>query len=190
MSFLALIATGTGILGVIWIRQTLQATRDTVKAAMAAVGAERAWMTVAGTKITKAENSIYNGQPVALMYGVSIRWVNDGRSPAVNSVATVIPRYSATVPVFDIKPRTDGKAIVGPGREVNTPPIWLSAEECEAINCRRHTMFIYARFDYQDVFDSTARRHTEGAYEVEILRTEDNWIAVNLSAVGLQNSAI
>ena len=41
MSVLALVATATGILGVIWIRQTLQATRETARAAVDATTAAR-----------------------------------------------------------------------------------------------------------------------------------------------------
>lgn len=86
MAFLAAIATGTGVLGVIWIRQTLKATRDTAQAAIDAndgareyrLAEYRPWIEIVRTP--DFELVEMNGEP-ALTVGLTLR--NSGRSPAV-----------------------------------------------------------------------------------------------------------
>jgi hypothetical protein len=80
MTVLALVATATGILGVVWIRQTLQATRDTAQAAFAANSTAREIGEAQVRAYLSCHSVTYTFDDFGLWIRVKI--INFGNSPA------------------------------------------------------------------------------------------------------------
>jgi hypothetical protein len=202
MSILALVATGTGILGVIWIRQTLDATRETAKAAersnvqasLAVMSAHEANVIARDSSRVQArayvsineataENTKYDGTRVWIVFK------NSGQTPAYNSlVRKGIEIRSVEEVDADIYGEREVDPlpthIIGPGGSMQVRvSLPLSSEERKMLKFGITKVIAFGDITYEDIFE---RKHlTEFNLEVLGFDTDD----CRVSPIGKQNGA-
>jgi hypothetical protein len=174
-ALIGLVITGVGI---IFVRQTLDATRaavaESARAAEAthkAVQGDRAWMSLAGLLALPVGDKDRIEDRIGFLFQVT--WKNTGRSPAIDceilcGLSIVDGKAGPEAPLFDhssMGKRAFAHVPVGPGIESKstTPPVNFATLRELFDNKKR--IVIYSRVQYFDVF-SSQMRHTEATFDV------------------------
>jgi len=202
---LTLAQTAIGALGVLFVVVTLgftaranKAAAIAAQAAVDAVGFERAWLSsgppqiVSGTNVTDPDGVTHSHG-----IGFAITWINTGRSPALQAIATTKVRlidHDADIPVFSFEdPEQFDHTTVGPNMNVTSPRAWLVGKDHEKFVSRTKSAIVYSKVYYKTIA-SSERRYTETClrFVYNGVRTDDNnksSINYDIFSAGHQNSA-
>lgn len=203
MSVFAVVATAVSIAGLIWIRQTLIATQITAKAAVdaaemarAAVGSERAWMTVSSINMADLHSSTIDHVYYERGYGVQLVWRNDGRSPAIRTKSRVqkliLPSGSPPVKIT-LEMQGMFGSVVGPAREIMSDIMAFSPDVYDALLARKLVLHVYNLMEYEDTFNPGVARVSEVYFHVDFVQSlgDRGLVTVGpvLRPIGDQNTA-
>jgi hypothetical protein len=172
LQFLLALA-GTGAL-LYTLRLNRKATNAAVAAAEAAYGVERAWMSFHMHILKTIDNQWTDDGLVNLgkHFELSLVWRNEGRSPALNCNSRMVWQIvdaADFVPKFHRDTSEEG-AIIGPGRDFSSPPVYFTPEQLAAIVRCEQFLFIYGAVTYNDFF-SRERRHSEVCFRAMVYST-------------------
>ncbi|MFN3659417.1 MAG: hypothetical protein ACK4UO_19400 [Pseudolabrys sp.] len=182
-AFAALIGICVTGVGVIFVKQTLDATRQAVaeaakgndaarraaNAAIAAVHTERAWMMADGGTFGETENTEIDGVRHRKAFRIQARWQNSGRSPALRaglSIAFRLLNPDEPIPTFSVADYPSRVTTIGPGRRVMTNSMGFGAADYELFLRKKKRLFVYSRIEYEDIYNPGIVRHTEVCLEV------------------------
>ena len=179
--------------------EEIAATRKLADAAMLSAGSERAWMSFENLYPGFFSGKI-DGQTVERELSFNVRWINCGRSPAID-VETVIvkeigPFDQVMPPLFEPpeRPNSAGRSPIGPGLPVHSSKLGIGDADTDDFNNRRTKIYVYSRVKYRDVFNSSIVRTSEVCLEVSFsgvkphptMGLQPNLLIIS---VGPQNSA-
>lgn len=176
-------------------RKATLAAVSAAEIAQQAIGAERAWLVLSGQQITQTKNDSVNFDE---MVGISLRWKNLGRSPALNVQQIIISRIVdddstilADSPIDQQLPQ--GFAVIGPNLEVSSAILWLTGDSYEAVRTNKRFLFVYGQVDYTDTFHPNVKRTTRVfAHGFMDIRENDQGVMrphLTLRPVGAHNTA-
>lgn len=144
------------------MQASIHAAEKAANAAVLAANSERAWLTASGIEVTESQNTTVDGVMYPTAICLSIRWVNNGRSPAINvglfGVGEILEQQEAMT-VFEIPEWPDQKAIVGPGMTVLTPMQAIAGDNLARFKRREANWLIYSRVNYFTVYEPGVMRH-------------------------------
>lgn len=162
---LSQIQTYVGVLGLFFVLATLGVTAYTGKAASVAaqaavdaVGAERAWMTLGGLDYPFYDNADTSDGPIGPGVALSFRWTNTGRSPSIENTVFVgkqvlFPgeKIEKFIPEFDTS-ETAQSLPLGAGGYLSSNNILLHDEDFAAVKSGKKRFIVYSRIQYRSTF--------------------------------------
>jgi hypothetical protein len=178
-----------------------QATQAAVRAAIAAertLHSDRAWLVFERVEITTQKDAFLDGIKVGDGIGVTVNWINTGRTPAVHVNACIELQFcevDSDLPNFSVELPLDSRAIVGQNKTFGSIERFVSEKELESIREHRQTLFIYSKAEYFSIFDDKNSFFTEVSMKVTwqgCIRTAGGSITDRLSVqpCGPQNRCI
>jgi hypothetical protein len=165
------------------------------KNANALMVSERAWLTSVEITTARFTDSIIKGEEGKHSgWMFSTRWVNAGKTPAVNvliSMNSVAVPVDHDIPVF-VPGIADaqGQAPIFPGSSVSSVRRPFKDQDISNLMARKCRIFLYSRADYTDTFNTELARCTELCVEVVYGGTVGkDQIVFQFIAIGQQNLA-
>jgi hypothetical protein len=177
-AFYVIIVSGCSVvvtgIGVVYVALTLRATRDAVEetrkgtaAAQEMVYAERAWMSFVKTMTDILEHYKAANRFIARGIGVSLHFVNTGRSPAIDVYMCTLYEiidFGSQIPAFEPDAPDVVKLARGPvGPDISIPSevIYLDESQVMELANRQKQLIVYCKIEYRDIFLQSVTRHTE-----------------------------
>jgi hypothetical protein len=188
------------------MRESIVAAQESAKAAMLALGADRAWVTLEKPILNQATSGEYMGKKFNRALVFSVEWQNRGKSPALKVVpgltCKVVP-FLAQPPHFEMDwkesdevGKSKASAPVGQNGTFMTVENAIVDEEYDAVFQKKSAIILYTAVRYRDTFQKDVVRETEvclriaynGTYEAPYpgAPTKIKW---DIGAVGPQNGA-
>lgn len=168
------IQTIGAIFGVLLVFATLIVTAQTGKAAsvaaMAAVDAvnsERAWMTFDGVTVeTRSNYRDEDGLEYTEAIGLSVRWSNTGRNPALKAGAAgrnnfITPYDNVVDHPNVIVTDSERRSEVGPGQHISSPTLWIYGVMLDQFKEKTLFALMYSTVKYSTIGRETLDRHSD-----------------------------
>jgi hypothetical protein len=141
------------------------AARDTI-------GIERAWLTSLGTNIGMTRQGVVNGLVVTRMLHLTSKWINSGRTPAINAQHfarhQIIPLDAQAQEIAVVWPVAGALAAIGPNLEFSGNFIGIGGEELDRLLRRETKIVLTTAVRYTDVYDHTVMRFSSITYAVSV----------------------
>lgn len=182
------------------MQASIAAARDSADAAMAAVGSERAWITLTKVDIAHIHRGVLeNGETFVEGLAAIVNWQNTGRSPAIKVAAAtdyrIVDINETVPPVFGdiIAARgAEDNGTIGPQVPVTIPTGGIGDALRSEILSRRKVYVIYSVVRYRDVYRSNLERVSEACIRIEYMgvggANPDGPIKWKIQAFGPQNT--
>jgi hypothetical protein len=135
--------------------------------------AQRAWLSFINVEARPFENARGPGVDGASGYRFQIQLRNAGNTPALSanlySDGRLVPA-NAEVPAFGETPKNDvesRRGVLAQGVHFSSAPYLLLARDLAALQNRQVRLFLFARIEYEDIFQSGQLRVTEVCVEAK-----------------------
>ncbi|MBR8344250.1 hypothetical protein [Burkholderia ambifaria] len=164
--------------------------------ASAYINTERAWISLDSIDSNRFENSTVGGIAGKSGYFFSVRWINQGRTPALKVTPYqkfVFSDPGAAIPTVAREPSDNPDFVYGslfPNTRITNLPCAFVDDELKSLEEGRRC-FVYVHVGYEDIFHPGEMRITEAMIEVKIngVRSDNGLRNFSYSSVGPQNTA-